>query len=69
MLLDAAHLALHHSTLKAERRGEVGYTQAKYIRRLKGEKPGTVNVTRERTLMVELEPERMQRLLKSRTTS
>jgi len=67
LLVDAAHLALHHSTLKGEPRGEVSYTRAKYVKRQKGQPAGSVSVTREQTFTVRLEPERLQRLLRSRS--
>lgn len=67
LLVDAAHLALHHSTLKGEPRGEVSYTRAKYVKKQMGQPAGTVSVTREQTFTVRLEPERIERLLRSRT--
>ncbi len=65
-LIDAAHLAHHHSNLKGEPRGEVAWTQAKFVRKPKGAGPGQVTYTRERTLVVRIEPERMERLLRAR---
>lgn len=65
LLLDAAHLALHHSQLKAEPRGEVSYTQAKFVRRVKDAAPGQVTYTREKTFVVRVEPDRLDRLLRS----
>jgi predicted ribosome quality control (RQC) complex YloA/Tae2 family protein len=65
-LLDAAHLALHHSRGAGEDRAEVSYTQAKFVRRVKGGAPGAVSYTREKTFLVRLEPARLQRLLASR---
>src|SRR5262249_18774838 len=66
LLVDAAHLALHHSTLKGEPRAEVSYTRAKYVRKQKGQPAGAVSVTREQTFTVRFEPERIERLLRSR---
>jgi predicted ribosome quality control (RQC) complex YloA/Tae2 family protein len=61
VLLDAAHLALHHSDAKGEPRGEVSYTPVKFVRR--GGAPGAVTFTRERTVALRVEPARLQRLL------
>lgn len=65
LVLDAAHLALHHSQLKGEPRGEVSYTQVKFVRKVKGGSPGQVTYTREKTLVVRVEAERLERLLRS----
>jgi predicted ribosome quality control (RQC) complex YloA/Tae2 family protein len=66
LLLDAAHLALHFSVLKGEPRGEVIYTYAKFVRKMKGGGPGQVIYTREKSFLVRMEPERLKRLLESR---
>lgn len=63
VLLDAAHLALHHSDGKGEPRGEVSYTQVKFVHR--GAAPGAVTYTREKTINLRVEPGRLERLLAS----
>ncbi len=63
LLIDAAHLALHHSDLKGEPSGEVSSVPVKFVR--KAGAPGAVNYTREKTLMVRVQPERLKRLLAS----
>ncbi|MGO9767487.1 MAG: NFACT family protein [Myxococcaceae bacterium] len=65
-LLDAAHLALHHARGAGGGRGEVSYTRAKFVRRVKDGAPGSVSYSREKTFLVRLEPERLERLLASR---
>ncbi len=65
-LVDAAHLALHHARGAGADRGEVSYTRAKFVRRVKGGAPGAVTYSREKTFLVRLEPERLERLLASR---
>ena len=65
-LLDAAHLALHHARAGRSDRGEVSYTRAKYLRRRRGGAPGAVTYSREKTFLLRLEPERLQRLLATR---
>jgi predicted ribosome quality control (RQC) complex YloA/Tae2 family protein len=66
VLLDAAHLALHHSGAKGEPRGEVSWVPVKFVKKVKGGAPGQVLYTREKTLVVRMEPERLERLLKTR---
>jgi predicted ribosome quality control (RQC) complex YloA/Tae2 family protein len=61
LLIDAAHLALHHSDLKGEPSGEVSSVPVKFVR--KAGAPGAVTYTREKTIMVRVQPERLQRLL------
>lgn len=63
VMLDAAHLALFHSDAKGEPRGEVSYTQVKFVRR--GAAPGAVTYTREKTILLKVESERLRRLLGS----
>jgi len=67
LLVDAAHLALHHSSFKGEPRGEIIYVRAKHVRRRKGDPAGSVNVEREKSLTVRIDPERLARLLGSRS--
>jgi len=62
-LIDAAHLAVHHSDAKGEPRAEVSYTLVKFVRKAKGAGPGTVTFTREKTILVRLERDRLARLL------
>lgn len=64
-LLDAAHLALFHSNLKGEPRGEVTYARARFVRKPKGSAPGLVAVTRDKTFWVRVEDERLKRLIAS----
>ena len=65
-LLDAAHLALHFSRLAGEPRGEVAWTRARLVKRVKGGAPGQVTYTGEKVLAVRVEPPRIERLLRSR---
>ena len=66
VLLDAAHLALHFSRAAGEPRGEVAWTRARLVRRVKGGAPGQVTYTGEKVLAVRIEPARLERLLRSR---
>lgn len=68
-LIDAAHLALHHSDLKGEPRGEVSYTPVKHVRKAKGAAPGAVTYSGEKTLLLRVEPDRLARLLASGETA
>ncbi|MFQ5992651.1 MAG: NFACT family protein, partial [Nitrospiraceae bacterium] len=58
-LKDAATLALLYSDLKKSGKGEVIYTRRKYVRKAKGQSPGTVTVTQEKTLFVTLDKARL----------
>jgi predicted ribosome quality control (RQC) complex YloA/Tae2 family protein len=63
VMLDAAHLALHHSDLKGEPRGEVSYVPVKRVRKGRDAPAGAVTFTGEKTVMLRVEAERLQRLL------
>lgn len=65
LLLDAATLAAHHSDAKGEPRTEVSYVPVKFVRKAKDAPPGAVTYTREKTLLLRLEPDRLKRLLES----
>ena len=58
-LRDAAMLALLYSDLKKSGKGDVMYTRRKYVRKVKGQSPGTVSVTQEKTLFVTLDRTRL----------
>jgi predicted ribosome quality control (RQC) complex YloA/Tae2 family protein len=60
-LLDAATLAAVYSGARNPDRLEITYTRAKYCRPVPGE-PGRVALTREKTLLVCIEPQRLARL-------
>ncbi len=62
-LLDAANLALHYSKARGSGKGDVYYTQVKYLRRARGGAPGLVLPTQEKNLQVRLDPQRLSRLL------
>jgi predicted ribosome quality control (RQC) complex YloA/Tae2 family protein len=64
-LLDAAHLAVHHSDAKGEPRAEVAQTLVKFVRKPKDAAPGAVTYTREKVLLLRVEPDRLARLLAS----
>lgn len=61
-LLDGGTLALHYSRGKKAGRGDLYYTEVKYLRRAKGAPRGTVLPTREKNLNLELDPSRLARL-------
>ncbi|MBL8919376.1 MAG: DUF814 domain-containing protein [Myxococcaceae bacterium] len=63
VLIDAAHLALHHSDLKGEPRGEVSWVPVKRVRKGRDAPPGAVTFTGEKTVMLRVEPERLASLL------
>ena len=62
-LLDAAHLAVYFSKGRRAGRADLYYTHVKYLRRAKGGKRGLVLPTQEKNLSVDIEEERIGRLL------
>ena len=67
-LKDAATLALLYSDLKKSGRGEVTYTRRKWVRKAKGQDPGAVTVTQEKSLFVKLDKHRLD-AIKERSRS
>jgi len=61
-LLDAANLALLYSKGKESGRGDVFYTQVKYLKRIKDAKVGRVIPMHEKNLHVKLDAGRIRRL-------
>lgn len=64
-LRDAATLALLYSDLKKSGKGEVIYTRRKWVKKAKGQAPGAVIVTQEKSLHISLDKARLE-ALKSR---
>ncbi len=62
VLLDAGNLALFYSKGRSGGRGELYYTQVKYLRRAKDGKTGLVLPTQEKNLSIQLDQERLDRL-------
>jgi predicted ribosome quality control (RQC) complex YloA/Tae2 family protein len=65
---DAATLALLYSDLKKSGKGDVIYTRRKWVKKSKGQAPGAVTVTQEKTMYVTLDKPRLA-ALKGRTTN
>ena len=61
-LKDAATLTLWFSDLRKSGKGEVIYTLRKFVKKAKGQKPGAVHVTRDKSLWIECKDERLARL-------
>lgn len=61
-LRDAATLALLYSDLKKSGKGEVIYTRRKWVKKAKGQAPGAVTVTQEKSLHVNLDKTRLETL-------
>ena len=59
---DAATLALLYSDLKKSGKGDVIYTRRKWVKKAKGQAPGAVTVTQEKSLFVALDKTRLARL-------
>ena len=64
-LKDAATLTLWFSDLRKSGKGEVIYTRRKFVRKAKGQKAGAVQITREKSMWIELKEERLTRLKQS----
>ncbi|MGB4068622.1 MAG: NFACT RNA binding domain-containing protein, partial [Nitrospira sp.] len=64
-LRDAATLALLYSDLKKSGKGDVIYTRRKWVKKAKGQAPGAVIITQEKSLHIGLDKARLE-LLKSR---
>lgn len=65
LLADAAHLAAHFSDARGEPRVEVQHVPRRYVRKPRGAAPGAVRVEREKVLLLQLQPGRLERLLAS----
>ncbi|MBM4126274.1 MAG: fibronectin-binding domain-containing protein [Nitrospira sp.] len=61
-LRDAATLALLYSDLKKSGKGEVVYTRRKWVKKAKGQAPGAVTITQEKSLHVSLDKTRLDAL-------
>ena len=61
-LLDAAMLTLLYSDLKTSGKGDVIYTRRKWVKKAKGQAPGAVTVTQEKSLYVSLDKKRLEAL-------
>jgi predicted ribosome quality control (RQC) complex YloA/Tae2 family protein len=61
-ILDAGSLALVYSKAKNSGKGDVYYTQVKFLKKIKGAKTGLVIPTQEKNLFVSIEKDRLQRL-------
>lgn len=61
-LRDAAMLALLYSDLKKSGKGEVIYTRRKWVKKAKGQAPGAVVVTQEKSVFVSLDRQRLDQL-------
>lgn len=64
-LVDAATLAAHFSGVRGEPSAEVQYVPRKYVRKRRGSAPGSVELDREKVMIVRVEPARLRRLLAS----
>ena len=61
-LKDAATLTLWFSDLRKSGKGEVIYTLRKFVKKAKGQKPGAVQVTRDKSIWIECKEDRLERL-------
>lgn len=59
---DAATLALLYSDLKKSGKGDIIYTRRKWVKKAKGQAPGAVTVSQEKSVFVALDKTRLARL-------
>lgn len=62
-LLDAATLAVHFSKQRGRGRAEIAYTLAKHVAKPRGAPPGLVTITGEKRMLIDLDRERLDRLM------
>jgi len=67
LLVDAASLAAHHSRARGQPLVDVSYVARRHVRKPKGSAPGAVRVEREKVLGLRVDPDRLARLLKTRS--
>jgi predicted ribosome quality control (RQC) complex YloA/Tae2 family protein len=65
LILDAAHLAAHHSDAKGEPKVEVSYLPVKALKKPKGAAAGAVSYSQEKTFVLRIEATRLAKLLAS----
>jgi predicted ribosome quality control (RQC) complex YloA/Tae2 family protein len=63
ILLDAGTLALYYSKGRSSGKGDLYYTQAKYLRRVKNGPKGLVIPTQEKNIAIKIEESRLRPLL------
>ncbi len=68
LLIDAAHLAVHFSSLKGQTDVEVLYTQRRYVQKQKGSAPGAVRLLKEKCIALRVEEERLKRILRKESS-
>jgi predicted ribosome quality control (RQC) complex YloA/Tae2 family protein len=66
LLLDAGNLALFYSKGRSSGKGDLFYTQVKYLRRVKNGKRGLVIPTQEKNLFITLDEKRLKEILNSK---
>jgi predicted ribosome quality control (RQC) complex YloA/Tae2 family protein len=50
---EAASIAAFYSKARGDKKASVAYTKAKYVKKPKGARPGTVNITNYKTIHIE----------------
>ncbi len=65
LLIDAAHLAAHFSSAREEPLVEVRHVARRHVRKPRGAAPGTVTITREKTIVLRVSRDRLAQLLRS----
>lgn len=63
LLIDAAHLAAHFCALRGESPVEIAHCARRYVRKPRGAPPGLVSVSHAKTLVLRVDPGRVDQLL------
>jgi predicted ribosome quality control (RQC) complex YloA/Tae2 family protein len=65
-ILDAAQLALYYSKAKKMKTDDIIFSECKYLSRADKNKKGLVNVAKRKLLRIQLDPQRLKRLMPNR---
>ena len=69
VIIDAAHLAVHFSSLRDEAGADVVVTRRRYVVKKKKSPPGQVHLLKEKVIDLRLQPETLSRLLENEIKS
>ena len=65
LLIDAAHLAAHFSSMKGQSDVEVLYTRKRYVQKQRGTAAGAVRLLKEKSIQLRVDEARIRRILQS----
>ena len=65
LLLDAAHLAAHYSEVKNDPVVDIAYTEKRHVHKARKSPKGTVQLTKQKVIHLQVDPQRLSKLLAS----